>query len=144
MTTSRPEHVVRAPLDRLLAQVERQVSRRIEPTLADAGLTVDQWRVLHLLADGSGRTMSAIAAAVAVPGPTLTKVVDRLVDAAAVYRLPDVQDRRRVLVLLSEDGRATHDRLAPSVRAVEAEVLSTLGPDAALLLDLLDRLAART
>ncbi|WP_300009149.1 MarR family transcriptional regulator [Pseudonocardia sp.] len=144
MTTSRPDSVVRAPLDRLLAQVERQVSRRIEATVAAEGLTVDQWRVLHLLADGSGRTMSAIAAAIAVPGPTLTKVVDRLVDVASVYRLPDVQDRRRVLVFLSDGGRATHDRLVGPVCAVEAEVLGILGPEAALLLDLLDRLAART
>jgi DNA-binding MarR family transcriptional regulator len=142
VTTSRPERAVRAPLDRLLAQVERQVSRRVEAELAADGLAVDQWRVLHLLADGSGRTMSGIAAALALPGPTLTKVVDRLVDAAAVYRLPDVQDRRRILVFLSDDGRAVHARLDGQVRAVEAEVLATLGPDAELLLDLLARLAA--
>lgn len=140
MTTARrTEH---APLDRLLVQVERQVSRRMEAVLTDDGLTVDQWRVLDLLADGAGRTMSAIAAAVAVPGPTLTKVVDRLVDAAAVYRLADVRDRRRVLVFLSDDGRATHDRLAPLVRGIEAAVLAVLGADGPALLTLLGRLTA--
>lgn len=143
MTTSRQDRAGRAPLDRLLVQVERQMARRIEATLALDGLTVDQWRVLHLLADGAGRTMSAIATAVAVPGPTLTKLVDRLVDAAAVYRLADVRDRRRVLVFLSDDGRATHERLDPLVGAIEAEVLATLGPDAAVLLDLLDRLTTQ-
>lgn len=140
MTTARrTEH---APLDRLLVQVERQVSRRMEAVLTDDGLTVDQWRVLDLLADGAGRTMSAIAAAVAVPGPTLTKVVDRLVDAAAVYRLADVRDRRRVLVFLSDDGRATHERLAPLVRGIEADVLAVLGADGPALLTLLGRLTA--
>lgn len=140
MTTARrTEH---APLDRLLVQVERQVSRRMEAVLTDDGLTVDQWRVLDLLADGAGRTMSAIAAAVAVPGPTLTKVVDRLVDAAAVYRLADVRDRRRVLVFLSDDGRATHERLAPLVRGIEADVLTVLGADGPALLTLLGRLTA--
>lgn len=140
MTTARrTEH---APLDRLLVQVERQVSRRMEAVLTDDGLTVDQWRVLDLLADGAGRTMSAIAAAVAVPGPTLTKVVDRLVDAAAVYRLADVRDRRRVLVFLSDDGRATHERLAPLVRGIAADVLAVLGADGPALLTLLGRLTA--
>ncbi|MDN5929772.1 MAG: MarR family transcriptional regulator [Pseudonocardia sp.] len=140
MTTARrTEH---APLDRLLVQVERQVSRRMEAVLTDDGLTVDQWRVLDLLADGAGRTMSAIAAAVAVPGPTLTKVVDRLVDAAAVYRLADVRDRRRVLVFLSDDGRATHERLAPLVRGIAADVLTVLGADGPALLTLLGRLTA--
>lgn len=140
MTTARrTEH---APLDRLLVQVERQVSRRMEAVLTDDGLTVDQWRVLDLLADGAGRTMSAIAAAVAVPGPTLTKVVDRLVDAAAVYRLADVRDRRRVLVFLSDDGRATHERLGPLVRGIAADVLAVLGADGPALLTLLGRLTA--
>ena len=129
-------------LDRLLGRVERDVSRRVETALAADGLTVDQWRVIDLLADAEGHTMSGIAAAIAVPGPTLTKLVDRLVDSATVYRLADVRDRRRVLVFLSDEGRAVHERLSPLVQAVEADMLSVLDPDAAvLLLTLLDRLA---
>jgi DNA-binding MarR family transcriptional regulator len=142
-TTGRDAGERTVPLDRLLGRVERQVSRRVEATLAGDGLTVDQWRVVDLLADTEGHTMSGIAAAVAVPGPTLTKLVDRLVDTATVYRLADVRDRRRVLVFLSDEGRATHERLAPLVRAVEADVLSVLDAAAAeLLRTLLDRLAA--
>lgn len=138
-TEERRDH---APLGRLLGQVERCVSRRLESVLAADGLTVDQWRVVDLLADGAGRTMSDIAATIAVPGPTLTKLVDRLVDAAAVYRLVDVRDRRRVLAFLSDDGHVVHARLAPRVDAVEAEVLTVLGCDAPALLALLARLAA--
>lgn len=141
-TTGRDSGPRAARLDRLLGRVERQVSRRVEAALAGNGLTVDQWRVIDLLADTEGHTMSGIAAAVAVPGPTLTKLVDRLVDTATVYRLADVRDRRRVLVFLSDDGRATHERLAPLVHAVEVDVLTVLGGDAPTLLDLLDRLGA--
>lgn len=130
-----------APLTRLLGQVERRVTRHLEPVLAADGLTVDQWRVLDLLADGTGRPMSDIAAAIGVPGPTLTKIVDRLVDAAAVYRLADAQDRRRVLAFASEDGRAVHGRLERPVRAAEDAAVAGLGADAPLLLDLLNRLA---
>lgn len=131
-----------ARLERLLGRVERQVSRRVETVLAGDVLTVDQWRVIDLLADSEGQTMSGIAAAVAVPGPTLTKLVDRLVDTATVYRLADVRDRRRVLVFLSEEGRALHGRLSPLVQAVEADVLAALGDDATVLLTLLHRIAA--
>ena len=105
---ARDDHAPAAPLGRLLAQAERLVSRRIEAALAEHGLTADQWRVLDLLADGEGHAMSEIVAAIVVPGPTLTKIVDRLVDAAAVYRLVDVRDRRRVLAFLSESGKALH------------------------------------
>jgi DNA-binding MarR family transcriptional regulator len=138
---SRASRASAVPLGRLLAQAERLLARRTEAALAAHGLTVDQWRVLDLLADGEGHTMSEIVAAIVVPGPTLTKIVDRLVDAAAVYRLVDARDRRRVLAYLSESGQALHARVAPDVAAAEEAALSALGPDAPVLLDLLARLA---
>lgn len=146
MTTTRRgtgERHDHASLGLLLGRAERLMSRRLEPVLSADGLTVDQWRVVDLLADGAGHTMSEIAATIAVPGPTLTKLVDRLVDSAAVYRLVDVRDRRRVLAFLSDDGRAVHTRLAPRVTAAEADALTVLGESAPALLDLLDRLTAQ-
>ena len=129
------------PVGRLLAQTERLLARRTEAALAPHGLTVDQWRVLDLLSDGEGHTMSEIVAAIVVPGPTLTKIVDRLVDAAAVYRLVDARDRRRVLALLSESGQTLHARAAPDVATAEETALTALGSEVPVLLDLLGRLA---
>jgi DNA-binding MarR family transcriptional regulator len=129
------------PLGRVLGQVERRLSRLVEASLAGAGLTVDQWRVLDLLADAEGHPMSEIAGAIVVPGPTVTKIVDKLVDAAVVYRLVDGRDRRRVLAFISDDGAALHQRLAPVVNRVESEALEVLGVDAPVLLRLLAQLA---
>lgn len=142
MTATGQDAGRRTSLDRLLGRAEYRVARRVEAVVAADGLTVDQWRTLDVLADGEGHTMSGIAGAVGVPGPTLTKLVDRLVDTARVYRLADVRDRRRVLVFLSDDGRAVHARLSPAVHAVEAELLGAVGTDAATLLALLGLLAA--
>ena len=136
-------HAPAVSVGRLLAQAERLLARRTEAALAGHGLTVDQWRVLDVLSDGEGHTMSEIVGAIVVPGPTLTKIVDRLVDAAAVYRLVDARDRRRVLALLSESGQALHARAAPHVALAEETALTALGPDAPVLLDLLSRLADR-
>ena len=129
------------PLGRALGQVERRLSRLLETALSSAGLTVDQWRVLDLLADGEGHPMSEIAGAIVVPGPTVTKIVDRLVDTAVVYRLVDGRDRRRVLAFISDDGAALHERLAPTVDRVEAEALGVLGAEAPVLMRLLARLS---
>ncbi|QJY49302.1 MarR family winged helix-turn-helix transcriptional regulator [Pseudonocardia broussonetiae] len=142
MTATGQDSGRRAPLDRLLGRAEYLVARRIEAVVATDGLTIDQWRVLDLLSDGGGHTMSGIAAAVGVPSPTLTKLVDRLVDTARVYRLADARDRRRVLVFLSDEGHAVHTRLSPAVRDVEADVLGGVGGDAPALLDLLDQLVS--
>lgn len=128
------------PFNRVLAQAERQVARQLESVLAEDQLTVDRWRVLDLLADGEGHAMFAIATAIAVPGPSLTKIVDRLVDAALVYRLVDERDRRRVLAFASSHGIETHARLAPQVVQVERAILDTLGADADVLRQLLGQL----
>lgn len=129
------------PLGRVLGQVERQVARLVERTLAGHELTVDQWRALDILADGKGHTMSELASTIVVPGPTLTKIVDKLVDRALVYRLVDDRDRRRVLAYLSDKGRRVHAEIEPTVSATEAEAVAGLGDDGPVLLELLARLA---
>lgn len=116
-------------LAELLSRVEHRVSRRVEEALGPGGPTLDQWRVLRLLADDAGHPMSEIAAQVGVPAPTLTKIVDRLVDSALVHRRPDDADRRRVLVFLSGYGRATHDRLAPAVARTDLDAVRLLPTD---------------
>ncbi len=138
-----PGDPVRVPFGHLLARVERRVAGRIETVLSPEGLSLGQWRVLALLSDGRGHSMSEIAGHAMVPAPTLTKIVDRLVEAALVHRAVDDADRRRVLVLASEHGAELHARLAPEVARVEDDAAAELGAgDAAQLLRLLGRLAA--
>lgn len=132
------------PLTVILGRVERQVSRKVDEALSPEGLSVDQWRVLSLLADGQGHPMSAIAAHITVPGATLTKLADRLVDAALVYRLVDETDRRRVLVYRSPLGAELYLRLRPDVEAIEADILGALGDEAEELVPLLNRLIPAT
>jgi DNA-binding MarR family transcriptional regulator len=128
-------------LGQLVGRVEHRLRREIERALGLDGPNLDQWRALDLLADGDGHSMSEIAAHVMVPAPTLTKIVDRLVESALVYRRPDERDRRRILVFLAERGRELHLRLAPEVQRIEGELAGQLGPDAPHLLRLLHRLA---
>lgn len=137
----RASSLTQPPLSRVLGQVERHVARLVEKALADHGMTLDQWRVLDVLADGEGHPMTEIAAAVVVPGPTLTKIADNLVDRALVYRLVDERDRRRVLAFLSDKGREVHATVEPKVRATEADALSGLDDRGPVLLELLARLA---
>ncbi|MGD9991273.1 MarR family winged helix-turn-helix transcriptional regulator [Pseudonocardia sp.] len=126
----------------LLHRLERAVSRRIESAL-DGAASLDQWRVLDLLSDGTGHPMTEIATGVAVPAPTLTKIIDRMVDAGTVHRRADDTDRRRVLVLLTDAGRELQQRLAVAVDAAEHEVTAALGDDAPMVRAMLERLAHR-
>lgn len=143
MSGAQPRVAAGRTLGPLLSRVERHVARRLEAALGPDGPSLDQWRVLHVLADGAGRPMSEIAAATLVPAPTLTKIVDRLVDSALVHRRPDDVDRRRVLVFVTDHGRATHDRLAPALTGAELAIADELGAEADRFLALLARLSDR-
>ncbi|MDT7664586.1 MAG: hypothetical protein QOD04_4142 [Pseudonocardiales bacterium] len=135
---------VQTSLAGLLAQAERRVARRIESALRTADINAEQWRVLTLLADGTGHPMSEIAGFAMVPAPTLTKIIDRLIDRTLVYRRVDVEDRRRVLVFLSSRGADLYHLVGTDVAVAERELADVLGDrDAAHLADLLSRLLDR-
>ncbi|GAA2371843.1 MarR family winged helix-turn-helix transcriptional regulator [Streptomyces carpaticus] len=118
----------------LLTRAERLAARRLRTALEGTGCTVDAWRVLSLLADGEGHGMTAIAERVLLPPPTLTRLVDQLVDDGWVHRRVDPLDRRRVLAALTPRGldhwRRLRDRVADGFPGLpdgaDEEVLATL------------------
>ncbi|CCH31267.1 MarR family transcriptional regulator [Actinosynnema sp. NPDC047251] len=126
------------PLTRALTRAVRTVTGHVEQVLRPEGLTLDQWLVLAALAEEPNLTMTELTARTPASGPTVTRVVDKLVSTAAVYREVDPEDRRRVRVYLSPRGRAQHKRLAVKVAEVERELL---GQSDATVLELLHRLA---
>ncbi|GII64115.1 MarR family transcriptional regulator [Sphaerisporangium krabiense] len=140
----RTEHdeVASRVLPLALNRVAARLNTETGQALAGTGLTLDQWRVLDVLATTEGLAMSEIAAAAVITGPTLTRAVDRLVDRAYIYRNLDHTDRRRVLVRLSERGAEVHRELASRVADALAASLRRLdAAEAAQLRMLLDRLA---
>jgi DNA-binding MarR family transcriptional regulator len=120
-------------------------ARAMERAAAARDLTLAQFRVLALIAAGDERS-SLLAERLAVAKPTITAVVDGLVDRGLVAREAVVGDRRSIRVALTPGGVA-------ALRAAEQEMSGTLGRifehardrDALLgaLLDLDDALALR-
>jgi DNA-binding MarR family transcriptional regulator len=126
----------------LLDRLDRAVAAALSPVTAAEGVSRDGWRVLLMLARGGGRSMGEIAAHTALPAPTATRVVDRLVAAGLAYRRTDAVDRRRVLVHLAGAGRSVVERVCGNVERRAAETLGaphTL--ERAQLAELLDMLA---
>jgi DNA-binding MarR family transcriptional regulator len=113
----------------LLTVTQRRVARGVATVLAEDGATLDGYRLLRSLAGGTGRSMGELVAALHLPAPTLTRLVDAAVDAALAYRLPDPGDGRKVVVHLSEPGRTRLARLEALVRAHESALAASLGAD---------------
>ena len=101
--------------------------------LRSDGLTIEQFRILAALARDGAQTMGTLAAAALPERPTLTEIVDRMVAAGLVIRLPDKVDRRRVNVIMSPDGERLWAGLAPLGETLErflAERLRGQGTEA--------------
>jgi DNA-binding MarR family transcriptional regulator len=120
--------VAGADLVDLLTRVQRALVRDLGTVLEEEGFTVDQWRVLRALA-ARERSMGELSAALEIPHPTLTRVVDALVDSALLYRSQSEEDRRRVSVHASALGRTTLDRLEALAAAHERALATRVGRD---------------
>ncbi|MCE3552218.1 MarR family transcriptional regulator [Pseudonocardia sp. RS11V-5] len=127
----------------LLDRVERAVAASLTPATSAQGVSRDGWRVLLMLArGGGGRSMGEIAAHTALPAPTATRVVDRLVADGHAYRQNDPVDRRRVLVHLAAGGREVVERVCGSIeRRVGTALGAARTPERVQLARLLDDLA---
>ena len=111
----------------MIAKVDWHLDARRKASAGSASLAVEQWRILEILHERGGRSMSDLAQLAFVELPTLSKMIDRMVGDALVYRSPDAEDRRRVLIFLSDRGRACLESLLPTIKAEERAMAKRLG-----------------
>ena len=121
-------------------------ARSLERAAAARDLTLAQFRVLALVAAGDERS-SLLADRLAVAKPTITAVVDGLVERGLVERAAVVGDRRSIRLTLTKAG-------VDALKDVEEEMTGALerilehtedrAATIAALVDLDDALAARS
>lgn len=125
---------------RLLSLVERTLTGRLEEALRGCGSSLDQWRILSLLAERGGCPMNVVADHVLLLAPKLSKLVDRMVSANLVLRRRDHEDRRRVLIVVSPRGRQALAEWDAATAEIRGQFREVLGADAELFDALLRRL----
>lgn len=127
----------------MFRHVASTLTNRVAEALSSHGLTVDQWRVLRSLTESGPQTMSDLGQSTTISGPTLSRVVDKLVTNALVYRNVDAGDRRKVLVHAAERGQTVVEQLLPDVEAAERQALAPLSTrETQTLRTLLERIAS--
>jgi DNA-binding MarR family transcriptional regulator len=117
-------------LAELLSHSARRLRRGSTTQLAPLGLTMAQARVLRLVAS-SGRPlrMADIAAGLEVVPRSVTTMVDGVEAAGLIVRSTDPDDRRSILVRLTDRGLALLESLEQARRATAEEVFGGLGDD---------------
>lgn len=96
--------------------------------LFSSDLTVQQIRVLLILAVSGERSSHDLASALGVGPTTVTGIVDRLEARGLVHRKTDLRDRRVRLVALSEEGDRMVGELIELHRAHTHRLLRRLEP----------------
>lgn len=99
----------------------------MEVALAKIDLTIAQYRTLTQLDDGA-EASSSLAAKLAVSRPSVTAVVEGLVERGLADRRHSDEDRRRVSVNLTEPGRQVLAEADEAVSEKLAELLAGLSP----------------
>ena len=115
-TLMRTGFVLGAELDRVVA--------------ASIGLNQAATNTLAVV-EGAGAplTPSEISERTLISSATMTSTLDRLERLDLVRRLPNPDDRRSVLVEVTEAGAALCDAFLPGIHRVEQAVMADLEPD---------------
>ncbi|GCL63058.1 MarR family winged helix-turn-helix transcriptional regulator [Pseudaquabacterium pictum] len=116
-------------LHSLLSQASRQATLDLRRLVGTEGLPAEFWRVLEVLADEQGRSMSALAEQAGMQLPATCKLVDRMTEAALVQRAVDPQDQRRVILHISDLGLQKVAALRADVRAHQDRLRDSFGPE---------------
>jgi len=118
------------PRERLLEEIRQlgaAMHRAMAPTCTkdwvDVDLTMSQLKILFVLHGGvlpngdRGLRVGEVAHSLGVTLPTVTAVMDKLVERGLVRRAEDPRDRRQHLCRLTPAGQGLIDRLIDSHRA---------------------------
>ncbi|WP_067693160.1 MarR family winged helix-turn-helix transcriptional regulator [Nocardia jejuensis] len=139
--------MVNQPLDSravfLLSQIGHHVAYRFTEQLTRLDLDPAHFAVLGHLAAADGRSQQELADLLRVHRNAMVGLVDELEQRALVTRRTHPVDRRAHAVHLTDQAREALAAIQSEADALEAEILAPLdGPERALLLPLLHRIAA--
>ena len=102
----------------LISRIRQAGGRRFDRMLDEAGIDAfngAQGRILYVLWQGDGLTISQISAQTSLANTTLTSMLDRMEAGALIRREPSPKDRRAQLIFLTENAwalREDYDRIS--------------------------------
>src|SRR5690349_14662117 len=110
----------------LLIRSGRLAESRLDDALASAGLTFVKWRTVDgLLKAEEPVSLGTLAELVGCVRSNVTQLIDKLEVEGIVRRIPDSQDRRSILVEVTEKGREMH---GAGRRALESVTQALFAP----------------
>ncbi len=109
------------PLDNsqgyIIHRLDVQMSLGLQHAFQAKGfnITPEQWGVLNRLWENEGMHQSALAQRAAKDRHNITRILNLLEKNGFIFRTPDGEDKRRLNVYLTQEGKALKQKLIPIV-----------------------------
>ena len=96
----------------LISRIKQMGGRLFDRMLTEADIDAfngAQGRILYVLWQGDGLTISQLSAQTSLANTTLTSMLDRMEQSGLIQREPSPTDRRALLIRLTDKARALRD-----------------------------------
>ena len=96
----------------LISRIKQVGGRLFDRMLAEADIDAfngAQGRILYVLWQGDGLTISQLSAQTSLANTTLTSMLDRMEQSGLIVRTPSPTDRRALMIRLTDKARALRE-----------------------------------
>jgi DNA-binding MarR family transcriptional regulator len=119
-------YVLEEQVGHLLRRAHQRHTAIFQERIGDAQLTPLQFAALVKLRDLGEVSQNQLGRLTAMDAATMQGVIKRLAGRGLIERRPDPDDRRRLILCLSAQGRALVDTLVPRGADITARTLEPL------------------
>lgn len=111
-----------------LMRARENVMMPIRAMLAGSGITEQQWRVLRVLSERGPQDSGNLAEGACLLLPSVTRIVQGMLDKKLVSRSTDTTDRRRQVISITVAGQQIIDKHLGEATAISQRFIDVLGP----------------
>jgi DNA-binding MarR family transcriptional regulator len=109
-----------------LRRVVSKLARQLNASATGEGLTPTQASVLGLVAARGPMSLATLIDLERLNPTMVSRVIGKLDDAGLIRRMPDPADSRAILVEVTFDGKAAHERIKARRTAIVSERVAEL------------------
>ncbi len=125
-----------------LLRARDAVTAQFREHVSAAGLTLQQWRVIRALADGSELDTSTLAKRCVILAPSLSRIINHLSENGLVEQVP-AHDRRLRVLRLTAAGQSLFGKVWQTSQGKYRDIETAFGvEETRALVDNLNRLRA--
>lgn len=120
---------IRPSLTLALLQARESTMSYFRPALKEIGLTEQQWRVIRILYQYEQLESNQLADLACILKPSLTGILNRMLDQKLIIKQKDVNDQRINLISLSEEGLKIFEIQAVKMQASYSKIQERYGQE---------------